>query len=133
MNLRAFPFLLSILVLCALSSAQGQTVYVTKTGKKYHLDGCQYLRLSKIETTLASAKQRGYEACLVCKPPTTDENTDKRTPPKTEDPSTAKETVVDEQPIPEQKVTSRQCSGTTKAGSRCKRMTTNASGRCYQH
>ncbi|MFY8171328.1 MAG: DNA/RNA non-specific endonuclease, partial [Sphingobacteriaceae bacterium] len=26
-----------------------------------------------------------------------------------------------------------QCSGITKAGNRCKRMTTNASGRCYQH
>ena len=26
-----------------------------------------------------------------------------------------------------------QCSGTTRAGNRCKRMTTNASGRCYQH
>ncbi len=26
-----------------------------------------------------------------------------------------------------------QCSGTTKSGNRCKRMTTNSSGRCYQH
>ena len=26
-----------------------------------------------------------------------------------------------------------QCSGTTKKGARCRRMTTNASGRCYQH
>ncbi len=26
-----------------------------------------------------------------------------------------------------------QCSGTTQAGNRCKRMTTNANGRCYQH
>lgn len=26
-----------------------------------------------------------------------------------------------------------QCSGTTKAGNRCKRKTTNVSGRCYQH
>jgi len=29
--------------------------------------------------------------------------------------------------------TSVQCSGTTKAGNRCKRMTTSSSGRCYQH
>ena len=29
--------------------------------------------------------------------------------------------------------TTVQCSGITKAGSRCKRMTTNSSGRCYQH
>jgi len=26
-----------------------------------------------------------------------------------------------------------QCSGTTKSGNRCKRMTTSSSGRCYQH
>jgi endonuclease G len=31
------------------------------------------------------------------------------------------------------KSTSVQCSGTTKAGSRCKNMTTNSNGRCYQH
>ena len=29
--------------------------------------------------------------------------------------------------------TSVQCSGTTKKGNRCKRMTTSANGRCYQH
>ncbi|MSQ79223.1 MAG: DNA/RNA non-specific endonuclease [Flavobacteriaceae bacterium] len=29
--------------------------------------------------------------------------------------------------------TAAQCSGTTKSGSRCKRRTTNSSGRCYQH
>jgi endonuclease G len=34
----------------------------------------------------------------------------------------------------ENKVTkSVQCSGTTKSGNRCKRMTTSSSGRCYQH
>ena len=26
-----------------------------------------------------------------------------------------------------------QCSGTTKAGNRCKRMTSSPNGRCYQH
>jgi endonuclease G len=29
--------------------------------------------------------------------------------------------------------TSMQCSGVTKAGNRCKRMTTNSNGRCFQH
>lgn len=28
---------------------------------------------------------------------------------------------------------STQCSGTTKSGQRCKRMTTNSNGRCWQH
>ena len=29
--------------------------------------------------------------------------------------------------------TSTQCTGTTKKGSRCRRMTSSSSGRCYQH
>lgn len=29
--------------------------------------------------------------------------------------------------------TSRQCTGTTKKGARCKNMTTNSNGRCYLH
>ncbi len=45
------------------------TVYVTKSGEKYHRDGCQYLRKSKIETTLSSAKARGYTPCSKCNPP----------------------------------------------------------------
>ncbi|MDD3719518.1 MAG: thermonuclease family protein [Actinomycetota bacterium] len=37
------------------------TVYITKTGEKYHSDGCQYLRQSKIPISLSDAKARGYE------------------------------------------------------------------------
>ena len=37
------------------------TVYITNTGEKYHRDGCQYLRQSKIPVTLEEAKARGYE------------------------------------------------------------------------
>jgi len=44
------------------------TVYITKTGKKYHKDGCRYLSKSKIETTKQSAIKDGYGACSVCKP-----------------------------------------------------------------
>lgn len=34
---------------------------------------------------------------------------------------------------PAKSSTSVQCTGTTKSGARCKRMTTNSNGRCYQH
>lgn len=44
-------------------------VYVTKTGEKYHSDGCQYLRKSKIEMDLSSAKASGYTPCSKCNPP----------------------------------------------------------------
>lgn len=45
------------------------TVYVTKTGSKYHLSGCRYLSKSKIPISLDHAKQ-SYGPCSICKPPT---------------------------------------------------------------
>jgi endonuclease YncB( thermonuclease family) len=45
-------------------------VYVTKSGKKYHRKGCQYLRKSCRPITLQEAVERGYEPCSRCKPPT---------------------------------------------------------------
>ena len=44
------------------------TVYVTRTGKKYHLGSCSSLRRSKIPISLAEAKQK-YGACGRCNPP----------------------------------------------------------------
>ena len=52
------------------AASNGDTVvYTTKTGKKYHADGCRSLGQSKIQTTLQNAVDKGYEACKVCKPP----------------------------------------------------------------
>ena len=45
------------------------TVYVTKTGKKYHRDGCRYLSKSRIPIGLSNAKAQGYGPCSVCNPP----------------------------------------------------------------
>ena len=44
------------------------TVYVTKTGEKYHRAGCRYLKKSSIPIDLESAKAR-YSPCSVCNPP----------------------------------------------------------------
>lgn len=44
------------------------TVYVTNSGKKYHRDGCKWLK-SKIAMSLDKAIAAGYEPCKVCKPP----------------------------------------------------------------
>ncbi len=48
---------------------KAQTVYVTRTGKRYHRDGCRYLASSKIPMPLKDAKARGYTPCKVCRPP----------------------------------------------------------------
>jgi competence protein ComEC len=47
---------------------QAVAVFVTKTGAKYHRDGCRYLSKSKISISLSDAKS-GYGPCSVCNPP----------------------------------------------------------------
>ena len=47
---------------------RGVVVYVTQTGKKYHLGSCRYLSRRKISIALVDAKVR-YSACKVCQPP----------------------------------------------------------------
>jgi biopolymer transport protein ExbD len=46
------------------------TVYITKTGEKYHRDGCSSLRRSRFAVSLKEAVARGYGTCKNCKPPT---------------------------------------------------------------
>ena len=48
-------------------NAEGQ-VYVTRTGKKYHREGCRSLSKSKFPISLAEAKQK-YSPCGRCSPP----------------------------------------------------------------
>jgi len=63
-----------VLSVCLISLVPHQadceiTVYITKTGEKYHRLGCQYLRESCIAISLAEAIRRGYTPCKVCNPP----------------------------------------------------------------
>lgn len=50
------------------AQTQETTVYVTRTGAKYHRDGCRYLSRSRIPMSLSDAQQ-SYSACSVCRPP----------------------------------------------------------------
>tara|TARA_Y100001935_G_C17272036_1_gene492508 strand:+ start:108 stop:719 length:612 start_codon:yes stop_codon:yes gene_type:complete len=43
-------------------------IFVTKSGKKYHLEHCKWLK-SKIPITQKSAKRKGFKPCKVCSPP----------------------------------------------------------------
>lgn len=134
--------LLSLVLLLFVSAATlAQTVYVTRTGAKYHRGTCRYLHSSKIPTTLANAKE-SYTACSVCRPPTEvteeeqeqvkieeveEENASPKVPAKTTPsakPATSPPTTVSK---------ARQCSASTKSGLRCKRTTTSSSGKCWQH
>ena len=46
-----------------------EIVYLTRTGVKYHKNGCQHLSISKMETTLGDAKAKGLKPCSRCNPP----------------------------------------------------------------
>jgi len=50
-------------------STNDTTVYITKTGSKYHSSGCSYLRKSSIPISLKDAKGRGLTPCSKCNPP----------------------------------------------------------------
>lgn len=44
------------------------TVFITRTGRKYHRDGCRYLRKSSIPISQKNAIAAGYTPCSVCRP-----------------------------------------------------------------
>ena len=50
----------------ASSTTNSQTVYITKTGKKYHNEGCSSLKKSKIAISLSEAEAKGYTPCKNC-------------------------------------------------------------------
>ena len=120
-------FVLLIAFFTLANSLSAQTVYITKTGNKYHLDGCRYLNRSKFSIDLNDAIARGYGACSVCKPPTSASSTPRtqsRNIPNYQNGSSSNENKSS---------VSVQCAATTKAGTRCKRMTKSPNGLCWQH
>lgn len=118
---------LTLIFTLLIGNVFAQTVYVTKTGKKYHADGCRYLSKSSYSISLSDAKAKGYDACSVCKPSST-----VKTTPSTAPQTQKKETQNYNTPT-NQSSQSVQCSATTKAGSQCKRTTKSSNGKCWQH
>lgn len=108
-------------LLCGYATAQ--TVYISKTGQKYHTENCRTIAHHKTAIELSDALGKGLEACKVCKPSQTLEATKKQ--------SVVKGSII---PVSESiHATSAQCTGKTKAGSRCKRSTASSNGLCWQH
>jgi hypothetical protein len=78
---RLVSWIISAVLLLALAAAAQQpqplpqpkpqevTVYITRTGAKYHTASCRYLSRSKIPISLKDAKQGGFAPCKVCRPP----------------------------------------------------------------
>lgn len=100
-----------------------QTVYITKTGKKYHSVDCSSLRRSSIPIELKDAINRGYDACSKCNPPELSSN---KTTVKEKSSSVEKSST-------KSTVTSGRCQATTKKGTQCKRNARAGSKYCWQH
>lgn len=124
--------LISLLILSIFLTASidliAQTVYVTKTGTKYHSDGCRYLSQSKIAIDLASAI-KSYGACSVCKPSTQVGSSSNKNAT-----STSTQRIEPKQQVNSStNVASQQCAAITKAGTRCSRKADAGSVYCWQH
>ncbi len=102
-----------------------QTVYVTRTGAKYHSAGCQYLRQSSIPMQLKDALASGYTACSRCNPPR--QITEKQSAVTKPDTSTKQQLKT------KGEMTSQQCQAITKKGTQCKRKAEPGSKYCWQH
>jgi micrococcal nuclease len=102
------------------SANPGQVVYVTRTGTKYHRDGCSFLGRSKIPIALRDVGS--HEPCSVCKPPTL---RDSGTTP-------AVAPAVPPSP-PAQPAAAGRCQAITKKGTPCSRRAQTGSPYCWQH
>ena len=114
----------TVIFLLLFNSVFSQTVYITKTGEKYHKENCRYLKKSSYSINLSDAKARGYNACSVCKPSTT---------VKASSTLITNQTTQNNNVKVSQSNYSVQCAATTKAGNQCKRMTKSTNGNCWQH
>ena len=109
--------------LVSISQLTAQTVYVTKTGKKYHTENCSSLSKSKIAIELKEAIEKGYTPCSKCKPDKKLESTNQNnfTPQKKE------------QVKSKSNVTSSNVKHLLKVAKRCKRTAQTGSKYCWQH
>src|SRR3954469_2096449 len=92
-----------------------QTVYITPSGAKYHLATCGMVKNVSKEITLIEAGERGLSPCKICSPQNV--------------PSANALTIHKARG----QGSSVQCSGFTKAGTRCRHMTSIGNGFCFQH
>ena len=96
-----------------ISESYSKTVYITKSGKKYHTENFRYAKTANA-VSLSEAVSRGLKPCSVCKPESESES---------ESAIEKNSLTGDEQitkPSPEKKQSKVQCSAMTKAGKRCK-------------
>jgi len=118
------------LILLFIAFASAQTVYITKTGAKYHSAGCSYLKKSSTPIELNDALNNGYSACSRCKPvgseiikSNSEDKKENAPPSSTTTPQTKKKETTSK----------TRCIAITKKGTQCKRTAAAGSNYCWQH
>ena len=99
--------------------AFSQTVYVTKSGARYHTKECNYAK----NATAIDLKDVGSRtACAICGGGITIKKTetDSKVTPK-------------DKTLPKEKTGGGRCQATTKKGKQCKRNAKAGSNYCWQH
>lgn len=97
------------------------TVYVTRTGAKYHAAGCRFLARSQIPIQLGEASAR-YGPCSVCNPPAL-------SPAAVHQPTVS----VPRTSAPPPPASSGRCQAITKQGTQCSRNAQTGRSYCWQH
>jgi hypothetical protein len=105
-----------------------QLVYVTRTGTKYHREGCRFLARSQIPIALKNVGSR--TPCSVCNPPRLRNSADKASRGSTITPAVS-HTPFQTAPTPP--ADSGRCQATTKKGTQCSRRAQPGSHYCWQH
>lgn len=123
-QIRNIRFVLGLLLWMGtflVGEIRAQTVYVTKSGKKYHAAGCQYLAKSSYSMTLADAASSGYDACSRCGGGSFVHS---KGPAKSH--TKARRTLSSA-------LHASHCQGTTKKGHPCSRKVKGGNRYCWQH
>lgn len=119
-----FKKMLSVIIFLIISKVSYcQTVFISKNDNRYHKSTCGFLAQSRDSILLDSAISKAYGECRVCIPSSNTAPAQRSRPVKN----------VYTTPSSNRSTSSTQCTGYTKSGRRCQRMTTNSNGRCYQH
>lgn len=95
---------------------EGQTVYKTPSGTKYHLSSCRMVKNVSSALEINKALEIGLQPCKICNPPTRMVYGIASQPKKVSGINKG-----------------NQCLGRTKVGTRCKHYTRIGNDYCFQH
>ncbi|PCG20789.1 hypothetical protein [Brachyspira sp. G79] len=65
---KIITFIIILTIIISSNVIAENIVYITKTGKKYHLRNCRTIKGEAYEISLSEAEYKGYTPCKVCKP-----------------------------------------------------------------